>query len=159
MRKTSTNWPSRCPSGAKQASQLLELYRTEQQSICGLLNLSEIDESIFEIDELSGLAGQLKDEYTKLAERLQTYVTRVELLQQAFEKLRAEGVESTDPRELAQRLRDEIILASQDLVAELGDDVLLLQLIQARARTESVLLPEVDIDAEDRIPDRTKESA
>jgi len=35
---------------------------------------------------------------------------------------------------------------SQDLLAELGDDVLALQLIQARARTESVLLPSINID-------------
>ncbi len=48
-------------------------------------------------------------------------------------------------------LRDEIILASQDLVAELGDDVLALQLVQARARTESVVLPEVDIAPEEAL--------
>ena len=48
--------------------------------------------------------------------------------------------------ELAKGLRDEVILPSQDLLAELGDDVLTLQLIQARARTESVVLADVDID-------------
>ncbi|MGB7346904.1 MAG: hypothetical protein WBD20_21960, partial [Pirellulaceae bacterium] len=46
----------------------------------------------------------------------------------------------------ARRLRDQIILFSQDLLADMGDDVLALQLIQARARTESVILPEVEID-------------
>jgi ferredoxin len=47
---------------------------------------------------------------------------------------------------LAKNLRDDVILPSQDLLAALGDDILALQLIQARARTESVLLPEVEID-------------
>ena len=53
-----------------------------------------------------------------------------------------------DPN-LGELLRDSIILESQDLLSEVADDVLALQLIQARARTESVVLPPVDIDAPD----------
>ncbi len=136
------------PERRQQNTSLLELYRTEQESICGLLNVSDIDESIFELGELGGLSDRLSTEFAKLQERLRGYRSRIEELQAAFENLQAEGAASTDSRELARRLRDEIILASQDLVAELGDDVLLLQLIQARARTESVLLPEVDISPE-----------
>jgi hypothetical protein len=47
--------------------------------------------------------------------------------------------------ELSAIIRNDLVLRTQDLLSELGDDVLTLQLIQARARTESVLLPEVDI--------------
>ena len=111
------------------------------------MGIDEIDESIFEIEQLTTLAGDLRDDYAKVEQRLQGYLARIQSLQAAFEKIQSEGPTSS-PIELARRLRDEIILASQDLVAELGDDVLLLQLIQARARTESVLLPEVDITPE-----------
>ena len=135
------------PERRRQNKSLMELYRTEQESICGLLNISELDESIFDIGELETLATDLTVGYDKLEERLKSYVSRIRELDAAFERLQADG-QSINPIELARRLRDEIILASQDLVAELGDDVLLLQLIQARARTESVLLPEVDINPE-----------
>jgi hypothetical protein len=135
------------PQRRKQTEKLESIYNTEKQSICGLLNLSEIDESIFEMDRLGGLTDELFGEYSKLEERLKQYTTRIAQLQESFKKLQASGA-TTDPAELALQLRDEIILGSQDLVAELGDDVLVLQLIQARARTESVLLPEIDLTPE-----------
>ncbi len=135
------------PERRRQNENLKELYRTEQESICGLLNITELDESIFDIKELDSLAAELTTEYAKLEGRLKGYLSRIRDLEAAFEKLQTDG-QSINPIDLARRLRDEIILASQDLVAELGDDVLLLQLIQARARTESVLLPEIDISPE-----------
>ncbi len=142
------NSPKRLPDRRKQNDSLIDLYRTEQESICGLLNLSKIDESIFELNELSTLSEDLRTEFRKLKANLTKYRDRLEELEQAFETLKSGEAAASDPRELAARLRDEIILASQDLVAELGDDVLALQLIQARARTESVVLPEVDIAPE-----------
>jgi hypothetical protein len=137
------------PARRKQNDSLIDLYRTEQESICGLLNLSTVDESIFELDELSTLSEELREEFVKLEADLKSYRDRLEKLEMAFETLRSGEAAAADPRELAARLRDEIILASQDLVAELGDDVLALQLVQARARTESVVLPEVDISPEE----------
>jgi len=160
---------------------LEELYKTEKESICGLLNISEIDEAIFEVDQLDGLSGELVTAYAKLIERLlgseeakqipeiaealvrareaegnveepeedlPGYQRRLASLEAAFQSLLEGNPETIDPRELALTLRDDIILASQDLVAELGDDILALQLIQARARTESVVLPEIDISPE-----------
>ena len=135
------------PVRRKQTEKLSKIYNIEKQSICGLLNLSEIDESIFEMDRLGGLTDELLGEYASLKERLTKYQSRIRTLQKSFDDLQETGAEA-DPAALAQRLRDEIILGSQDLVAELGDDVLLLQLIQARARTESVLLPEIDLTPE-----------
>ena len=133
------------PERRAQSESLLQLYRTEQDSICGLLNVSEIDESILRVDQLDTLSDELTDDFQALSERLELYKERIRDLDKAFDSIDSEGA-STDPRELARRLRDDIILASQDLVAELGEDVLSLQLIQAQARTESVVLPQVDID-------------
>ncbi len=130
----------------KQTESLSAVYRREQESICGLLNLSAIDESIFAVEELTTLSSELSTSHAALKERFESYRDRIEKLDQAFEKLLEQGAESDDPKVLAQRLRDEVVLASQDLVTEIGDDVLALQLIQARARTESVLLPAVEID-------------
>jgi hypothetical protein len=134
------------PERQSQSQSLYELYQQEQKSECGLLNLSQIDESIFVVDQLTGLSAELQDSHAELQERLESYKDRIEKLDDAFTKLLEQGPALDDPQELAEQLREEIVLASQDLVAELGDDVLTLQLIQARARTESVFLPEVDID-------------
>lgn len=131
-----------------QNASLEQLYRREQESICGLLNLSQIDESIFAVDELEGLSTDLKIQFGELKQRLKSYEQRIKDLDEAFAKLMEEGSQIDDPKKLAARLRDDVVLASQDLVAELGDDILTMQLIQARARTESVLLPNVDIDPE-----------
>ena len=147
------------PERQKQNASLQKLYRTEQDSICGLLNLSNIDESIFDISALSTLSGELKAEFAKLEANLKSYQTRLEVLRKSFDELQSGKAAAADPRQLAVTLRDEIILASQDLVAELGDDVLALQLVQARARTESVVIPEVDIDPERGTRNRQNESS
>ena len=136
------------PQRARQAKTLKTLFTAEQASICSLLNVSDIDESIFDTSKLAGLLVDLVDGHKKLEVRLNTYLAKLNQLQESFKSLQDVAPGNIDPRELARRLRDDVILASQNLVADLGDDVLVLQLLQAQARTESVLLPEVDISPE-----------
>jgi len=136
------------PQRARQAETLKTLFTSEQDSICGLLNVSDIDESIFDTSKLAGLLVDLVDDHTKLQGRLNAYLVKLNKLQESFKTLQNVAPGNIDPRELARRLRDDVILASQNLVADLGDDVLVLQLLQAQARTESVFLPEVDISPE-----------
>ena len=134
------------PERKTQNENLLQLYQQERENICTLLNVSELDESIFEISELDSLRDRLAGDYEKLLNRLNSYTSRLSKLDEAIQRyIDGQGGDGT-PYDRARRLRDEIILASQDLLAEMGDDVLALQLIQARARTESVVLPEVEID-------------
>ena len=134
------------PERQSQNSKLIALYRQERENICTLLNLEEVDESIFDIGELPETVDRLRTDYEKLQMRLNSYTQRLLDLDQIIQQYITRGAGNATPRQLAKQLRDEVILPSQDLLAELGDDVLTLQLIQARARTESVLLPEVDID-------------
>ncbi|QDV64354.1 hypothetical protein Mal65_35080 [Crateriforma conspicua] len=133
------------PDRRSQNESLYDLYEQEKAQICTLLNIKEIDESIFEIEELDELSDELADRFTALQERLESYGERIQALDESIEDLLA-NQGAGDESDLAVRLRDEIILESQDLLAELGDDVLAVQLIQARARVESVLLPEIEID-------------
>ena len=137
---------SSVPERKGQNKNLVKLYQSEKENVCSLLSINTIDESIFEIDELDTLRNRLAADYQKLNARLNAYTERLKKLDTAIDKyISREGGDGT-PYDRARRLRDQIILASQDLLAELGDDVLTLQLIQARARTESVILPEVEID-------------
>src|SRR6056297_1081734 len=134
------------PKRRSQNQELYELYQKERAEICSLLNVKEVDESIFEIGELDDLADELASRFEQLKGRLEAYAERIDGLEESLADLIGKGGRGEDESALASRLRDEIILESQDLLAELGDDVLALQLIQARARTESVLLPEIEID-------------
>ena len=133
------------PERTSQAKSLKELFTAEQGSICGLLNVANIDESIFDTSKLAGLLAELVEGQEKLKVRLNAYLSKLNQLQESFKSLQDAAPGKIDPRDLARQLRDNVILASQDLVADLGNDVLVLQLLQAQARTESVLLPEVDI--------------
>ena len=132
----------------KQNAELLKLYRTEQNSICGLLNVSDIDESIFQIDELEALGPELKKAFAELAERLEGYNEEIANLQATMERFTEKPDGDQNAEELAEILRDEVIFSSQSLLSDMGDDILALQLIQARARTERVILPSVEISPE-----------
>lgn len=134
------------PERREQNENLYESYQRDKDVICSLLNVNEIDESIFEIDELAGLVDELGERFQMLQEHLESYEERIEELDESIATIIQEGDSGDSESGVAARIRDEVILASQDLLAELGDDVLSLQLIQARARTESVLLPAIDID-------------
>lgn len=136
------------PRRQRQSKDLEELYNTERNSICALLGVQTIDASIFDLEELETLDEDLRTNYSELQNRLQLYQGRIEGLNAAVEEMIRSGASNTDPAKLADKLSTDIILRSQDLLADLGDDVLAIQLIQARARTESVLLPDVDIDPE-----------
>ena len=134
-----------------QNQSLMEIYRKEQENGCTLLGVTEVDEAIFEIEGLDSLGDELSEGYGKLEQRLNSYTKRLAELSESIQKYVAGGVGDDSPQEIAKKLRDDVILTSQDLLSELGDDVLALQLIQARARTESVLLPNVDIDPRDAL--------
>ncbi len=134
------------PRRKSQNEDLLQLYRKEQESICSLVGVTDLDESLFDLDAVTQLSGELRGDYTALQDSLRGYEERITTLNETMRKLTEEGPDDTDPTVLAVALRDEVILFSQQLLADLGDDVLEIQLIQARARTESVLLPEVNID-------------
>lgn len=124
---------------------LLRMYERERETICSLLNVDKIDESIFQVNKLPQLNASLEGRYTKLMERLSRYGSQIDAIDEALRSYLENGQPDENPVELAKNVREKLILATQDLLAELGDDVLTLQLIQARARTESALLPEIDI--------------
>lgn len=134
------------PRRRDQNEALLELYRSEENQICSLLNISAIDQSVFQIGELDELGSQLGQRVEIVAEQLEGYRTQINSLYETLERYANEGPGVDDPQQVAQRLQDDVILPSQQLLSDLGDNVLALQLIQARARTESVLLPEIDLD-------------
>lgn len=134
------------PERRRQTTSLRQLYEDEQTTICSLLGIDTIDESIFDMDPINELGEQLDEKYLELQSRFVVYRDRLGDLHDVIDRYLLLGPTDRDPVAIAAAVRDDIVLASQDLLAELGDDVLALQLIQARARVESLILPEVEID-------------
>lgn len=134
------------PKRRQQIRSLETLVKEEQATICSLLGIEAIDESIFDLEPLEDLGGELEENFDTLAKQLGTYRPAVNQLVDTFERYLASGPTADDPTVIAEDVRDAVVLASQDLLAELGDDLLALQLVQARARVESLSLPEVEID-------------
>ncbi|EKK03155.1 hypothetical protein RBSH_01465 [Rhodopirellula baltica SH28] len=134
------------PERKNQTDSLLELYREEQATVCSLLGIETVDESIFDLDPVLELGEELDSQFREISSRLDAYKVAVKQLNDRIDVFLATGPQSDNGAEIASQVRGEVILASQDLLANLGEDVLALQLIQARARVESLLLPEVEIN-------------
>lgn len=134
------------PERRRQTESLLALYREEQNTICSLLGIETVDESIFDLEPVLETGAELEETYAVLSARLEAYQASAQALAESIERFAESGPTSDDPTEVAQQVRQHVILTSQNLLADLSDDVLGLQLIQARARVESLVLPEVEID-------------
>ncbi|MCC9603969.1 hypothetical protein LOC67_25740 [Stieleria sp. JC731] len=134
------------PKRLQQNEQLLHLYETEREKICTLLNVDSIDESLFDVEPLKSLQSELSEDLGKLLDRYAEYVQKVNTIEARLDNMLATNANQTEGKELADNLRENVILEIQDMMLQLGDDVLQLQLFQARARTESALLPVVDIE-------------
>ncbi|MEL6894481.1 MAG: hypothetical protein AAFP90_00055, partial [Planctomycetota bacterium] len=96
-------------------------------------------------ERLQALLDELDVDYKKQQKRFTEYEKEVTQLLGQLEQFANRSAGGDDGIKLAESLRDDIILASQGLLARLSDDVLALQLIQARARTEVIQLSPVDL--------------
>lgn len=134
------------PERRLQTESLLQLYRAEQESVCSLLGVETVDESIFDLQPVLDLGEELSGKFDEISGRLDEYQTSVDRLNDRIEKFLSSGPGTKNQEEISAKIREQVILASQDLLSDLGEDVLALQLIQARARVESLSLPEVEID-------------
>ncbi len=144
------------PARTKQLTRLREVYETEKDMICTLVPTRGLDQALFDTAGFNRLPQQLGSDLMKLKSRIEGYGERLRKLQGDLaklgrdEKLDGEGkdkqIVNPDPtRQRFDGIRDGAILQSQDLLAAMAEDVLALQVVQARIRTETVVLPEVDL--------------
>lgn len=134
-------------SRKRQSQDLIAAFKADKQEICTLLNLSEVDEDSFTGEQVDELSIRLKARFDSLAERLEGYTKKIDSLSTTLDRFSAgKPPEGMTPQQLATAIRDDVVLKSQNILTEVADDVLALQLIQARSRTESVVLPEIKLD-------------
>ncbi|QDT61614.1 hypothetical protein SV7mr_41510 [Stieleria bergensis] len=134
------------PLRIEQSQQLQAGYQEELDCICTLMNIEKVDDSIFDTSDLPELPAELTETHNKLLKRLNSYNARIEVIDAKLQQyLNTDAGAQSDPAQLANDIRQQLVLSIQDLLAELGEDVLSMQLIQARARTETAFLPVIQI--------------
>lgn len=132
-------------STRKQQLQLLhQRYLQEKDMICTLLPAGSLDPALFDSRELDNLPEVLAQEIERISTKIQGYQEPIQTLQNDLQVLIQSNGQQT-PRETFAVLRDKAVLKSQTILASLAEDILALQVVQARARTESIVLPEVDL--------------
>lgn len=138
------------PQRERSLARLRQIYQMERNMVCSLLPTESLDIALLDSSDLAGLPDQLSDELAKLEKR---FADRDALLRQIDSDLQTvlQSGKQSDTRKQFETLRDQALLPSQSILAEFAEDVLALQVLQARARVESVMLPEVDLAPEEAV--------
>lgn len=138
------------PERERSLARLRQIYQLEKNTVCALLPTDSLDAALLSSEELAGLPDTITEEVDKLEQRFRDRDSTLQEIDRDIQSVLASGKQS-DIRKQYETLRDGAILPSQTLLAEMAEDVLALQVLQARARVESVLLPEVDISPEEAV--------
>ncbi|MEQ8791648.1 MAG: hypothetical protein RIC55_35625 [Pirellulaceae bacterium] len=142
------------PRRQESLEQLWRAYECRRQQICPLLPVRELDREVFNTQRLAELPGELRAELERLKKEFAGYDAKIGQLKQQLEKVlgdskkRETDAGAPDSEELYKEVRDGIVLQLQAVLADLSDDILSLQLLQARARTESVELVPVRLSSD-----------
>ena len=142
----------RSVSGAREAelARLREVYYQERSTVCNLLPTESLDIALLDSGEIKALPDILTKDVERLVKRFQDREKTIKKLDTDLGQLLTKR-DDKDSRKLFETLRDQALLPSQSILAEFADDVLALQVLQARARIESVVLPPVDIMPEEAV--------
>ena len=100
--------------------------------------------AVLDLDQLQQLPGLLDRMSIELSARIDQSRAKVAAYREAIEDLLTSGP-GLDGQVVAQRLRDEVIAPIPNELTELSAQVLELILLQARARTESIMLVPVQL--------------
>lgn len=138
------------PQRERSLSRLREIYETEKDLVCSLLPTSSLDIALLDSSELNSLPDTLSADVDALEKRFLSMQEKIAKIQSDIQAVLQAG-KISDERVQFEQLRDQAILPAQTLLAELAEDVLALQVLQARARIETVQLPEVDLKPEEAI--------
>jgi hypothetical protein len=138
------------PRREQELQRLRQVYEEEKGMICTLLPTDTLDVAVLDSAGMDQLPNTLNEELAKLEDRFRGRKERIEQLQADAQKILSEARQG-DGKQQFLDLRDRVILPSQTMLAEYAEDVLALQVVQARARIESVSLPEVDLLPEEAV--------
>ncbi len=139
------------PHRANQLARLRDIAVREKDLICRLLPLSSFDLSLLDDKKLAALPEELEKELARLTARFQQSSKDSATLEQEIAKIINELAQANTGRTLFANISTRAMLASQSLISRATEEVLALQLVQARARTETAVLAEIDIEPRDAL--------
>ncbi|MBX3422141.1 MAG: hypothetical protein KF752_11360 [Pirellulaceae bacterium] len=139
------------PQRRRQLDRLLEITRSEQGVVCTILPTGALNFSFLDGEGLEELPDQLASDLDRFEQRFEEHARAGAQLEQRIQEISDGLYKFADDSQRFEAISTDVVLGIQDSVAAMSDDVLAIQLLQARARTESVLLPEVDIDTRDAV--------
>lgn len=134
------------PARKRQMDRLASIVETERDTVCSILPLKDFDPRVLDTKGLDKLPEQLTADLAKLSKRFEDYLVRTEKLEAEIEAVADTILKEKSDKNRFETISEKAVIGTQDLVASIGEDILALQLVQARARTESALLPEVDLE-------------
>lgn len=139
------------PRRIQQLNQLKANYEKDRNMLCTLLPKPELDTELFNTKEIEALPDQLKGELDRLRANMQQYQARIATLDQQVTQLASDQGAAANPKQEFENIRDKAIFESQTLIAAMAEDILALQLIEARARTETVSLPDIELEPREAV--------
>jgi hypothetical protein len=136
-------------SGARQAflRRLSQRMNSDRENLCALLQVEQLDESIFNLDRFSKVPDELDQEFERLSTELEGYQERVQEIADATQTLLTDGPTLAE-KAIYTQLRDRIVVRVQDLLGDLHSDAVAIQVLQATAKAEAIGLVDVDMRAE-----------
>ena len=139
------------PIRRKQLDKLKQLAEQERGMVCGLLPLGEFDTSFLDGKGLEELPETLEAELEKLVGLIEKNKEELAKVLSETKEISGDLDNIGSGRDLFLEISEKVILGSQDLIATVNENLLAVQLVQAQARTESVLLADVDINTRDAV--------
>lgn len=139
------------PRRIQQLNQLRANYEKDRDMLCTLLPKPELDIELFNTQEIEALPKQLQGELDRLRANMQQYQARIATLDQQVGQLASDQGAAPNPKQEFENIRDKAIFESQSLIAAMSEDILALQLIEARARTETVSLPDIELEPREAV--------
>ena len=134
----------------KELARLRQIYEQERGTICSLLPTATLDIALLDSGQIRSLPANLTEELDKLETRFKEREQKINLLDINLEKILSNR-DGSNPKAIFDSVRDNALLPSQSILSEFAEDVLALQVLQARTRIESVMLPQVDLSAEEAV--------
>ncbi len=139
------------PTRRQQLNRLLDIAEREKGMVCSLLPTGTLNTTFLEGSGLEELPKTLEAELDRFEKRFEEHLVEFDKLETRVEGISTRLNDFPSDRERFSEISQSVILGAQDLIASVSQDVLAIQLIQARARTEAALLPEVDLEPRDAL--------
>ncbi len=142
---------SKVPERRRQLNRLKDIAERERGMVCSLLPLGDFSTSFLEGEGLEALPDRLDADLQAVSMRFESQVTELANVLERIVTFDGELETFGTGRQRFDVLSQQLILGSQDLIASISESILSLQLIQARARTESVTLPDIELEVRDAV--------